>query len=150
MPLPRENAALIDTWTSPARDPFSDEQILEAVTLQGESNVLDETPEQFAHTPCLGDTAPRVMRCVSVDDSGNLTEAIVFAVAPEFSQPLRRLPARLGRSPIDLQPGRDERPQQPGPDCPLVISAVAVPRTPLITAPGTAGRTGRGCGGHKV
>ena len=62
---------------------------------------------------------------ITVENLRNLTDAFAQHERPQFIEPLLRLPARFGRSPVDFQIRRKERAKQPGPNGALMIRAIA-------------------------
>ena len=74
------------------------------------------------------------MRRIAIENFGNLAEAFVLEVTPQFRQPLLRLLSRLGRSPIHLEISSDERPYQPWPNRTLMVGTVAAQRVSFETA----------------
>jgi hypothetical protein len=89
---------------------------------------------EFCNTSRLRETAACAMWRIAVEDPRNLGDTFAQHERPQFIQPLLRLSARFGRSPVDLQIRRQERPNQPGPNSALMIRAIAAEWVPRSTA----------------
>src|SRR5262249_61204490 len=78
--------------------------------------------QHFGNAPSLGDTAPRRVWLLGVVDFTDRSQARVC----EMSRESRKKRARLFEFIwMDFQPGIEKWPDQPGPDCPLVIGGIA-------------------------
>src|SRR5262245_22502114 len=71
---------------------------------------------------------------IAVEDLRNLADTFAQHERPQSIQPLLRLSARFGRSPVDFQIRRHERPNQPGPNSALMIRAITAEWVSFVTA----------------
>src|SRR5438105_3631749 len=85
---------------------------------------LDPAAQHFSDTPCLGNTAARRERRFGIENLTDRSDAGFVQVRPKADQKVARAGAIVQ---VDLEPGINERPDQPGPDGSLMISRIASP-----------------------
>jgi hypothetical protein len=84
-------------------------------------------PERLAHRPCLERASARDVRCVSVRNLRQVSDAGIFDQRQQRREKARtRFALRFGRLATDAQPRFDERPHQPRPYRPLVVRAISL------------------------
>src|SRR5208282_2908167 len=89
-------------------------------------NILHQHPQYFGHAPRLCDTSPRLLRRITVEDLGDLTESAVGKVVSQRCQPFDCLAARRDAALVHLYICGDERSHQPRPNGAQMIGAVAL------------------------
>ena len=94
---------------------------------------IDRDAQQFGHAPGLSDATSRPIGRIAIKDFGNLPEAGIPQMASKITDHLPGPRDRLRVSVVDPQIGGDERPDQPSPDRPLVVSPVAALDAPGAT-----------------
>src|SRR3989475_2582237 len=94
------------------------------------SSQLVPGPQRLGDAPRLGNAATRLERCVALADLGDRAQAIVGDV---MSERCEKAPRGVGIT-VDLVMSERERPEEPGPDGPLVIRAVAAPLIAPVAA----------------
>src|SRR6266496_2183808 len=88
--------------------------------------ILHIRPQYLRYTPCLCYTAARPMRRVTFEDFGDVPKSRFAQLVLQWLQPLGSLFASSTAAVVHFNVSRDERPEQPRPDCPLVIGSVAL------------------------
>ena len=90
-------------------------------------------PQGFAYGPRLEGTAPRAMRRLGVGDLGNVPEASLIEVGEQRpEEPFARRALGADRAATHSHPRLHERAEQPGPDRPLMVRAIARRHTPVV------------------
>src|SRR4051812_45556142 len=86
---------------------------------------LHPAAQHFRHAPGLRDATPGMVRLAGVKYFADRADAIFVHAFGKSLQELAGLPVLAG---MDLEPGIDERPDQPRPDRSLVVGAIARPQ----------------------
>src|SRR5438128_7529477 len=97
----------------------------------GEHDPLE--PQRLAHRPRLERAAARRVRRVAVGDLRQVAEARVVQMGEQRAEKaIARLAFRLRGAAADAEPRFDERADEPGPDRPLMVRAVALADAALV------------------
>src|SRR3954451_25489256 len=88
----------------------------------GSTRRLQPATEHLGHAPGLGGAASGEVGGLGVEDLADRADAVLVEVGAEPFEVATGAPQVAG---VELEPGVDERPDQPGPDGPLVIGGVA-------------------------
>src|SRR5581483_7429605 len=86
-------------------------------------------PDQFRHAPGLGDASPGSERFGSVEDLAHGPDAGLSEMVVEAAHHGAGFLAAVGEG---LEPGVDERTEEPGPDRALVVGAVTGPQVAVV------------------
>src|SRR6266481_127541 len=81
-----------------------------------------QTAEHFRDAPCLGDAAARRERWLRIEDFADRADA---GFGEMRLKAVEEMPRRFAIIGVDLEPGIDERTNQPGPHRSLVIGGIA-------------------------
>lgn len=139
--FPRELSRLSRRFLTPLHNrPFQ----LGFLSLRLDAEIFHQRSKGFCDRPRLGEATARVMWRVAIEDFRNVPQTGFLQMRGKAFEKLTGLLSGSRFSPMHLDPGRDKRTEEKGPDRPLMISPVSFHHAAVVVAsiPEIANREG--------